>query len=184
MNRPWRWVTWRRLGVIACVVCAVGSAVAWRHSKSAAYFGIGSLGDPRLVNTRYCVDAFGTYFALGLNVRWRMGEARPQEDFDETPQTLTFVYPPPRPPPPDKSWSFPGGRVNMYKRPGEVSVVMHVRYWLPIILSAVYPTVVVLKLRRESAHRRRRLGLCVACGYNLTGNVTGACPECGCAVSR
>ena len=27
--------------------------------------------------------------------------------------------------------------------------------------------------------RRRGKGLCLECGYNLTGNVTGVCPECG-----
>jgi hypothetical protein len=30
--------------------------------------------------------------------------------------------------------------------------------------------------------RRRRaqiVGVCFACGYNLTGNVSGTCPECG-----
>ena len=26
---------------------------------------------------------------------------------------------------------------------------------------------------------RRRRGLCVRCGYDLTGNVSGTCPECG-----
>ncbi len=26
---------------------------------------------------------------------------------------------------------------------------------------------------------RRRRGLCIKCGYNLTGNTTGTCPECG-----
>ena len=31
-------------------------------------------------------------------------------------------------------------------------------------------------LRRS---HRRRLGLCVKCGYDLTGNVSGVCPECG-----
>ena len=30
-------------------------------------------------------------------------------------------------------------------------------------------------LRRE----RKAKGLCVACGYDLTGNVSGVCPECG-----
>jgi hypothetical protein len=28
-------------------------------------------------------------------------------------------------------------------------------------------------------HRRRRQGLCIQCGYNLKGNVSGICPECG-----
>jgi hypothetical protein len=31
------------------------------------------------------------------------------------------------------------------------------------------------KLRRE----RLSKGLCVRCGYDLTGNVNGVCPECG-----
>jgi hypothetical protein len=30
--------------------------------------------------------------------------------------------------------------------------------------------------------RRRRRGVCVTCGYDLTGNVSGVCPECGTAV--
>ncbi len=27
--------------------------------------------------------------------------------------------------------------------------------------------------------RRRKRNLCVLCGYNLTGNTSGVCPECG-----
>ncbi len=30
--------------------------------------------------------------------------------------------------------------------------------------------------------RRRKRNLCVHCGYNLTGNTSGVCPECGTAV--
>ena len=32
--------------------------------------------------------------------------------------------------------------------------------------------------RRE---RRRKRGYCAECGYDLTGNISGACPECGTA---
>ncbi len=32
---------------------------------------------------------------------------------------------------------------------------------------------------REERFRRRRSGLCLECGYNLTGNITGKCSECG-----
>jgi hypothetical protein len=34
---------------------------------------------------------------------------------------------------------------------------------------------------RPNARRRRRLrnGQCIRCGYDLTGNVSGVCPECG-----
>jgi hypothetical protein len=31
---------------------------------------------------------------------------------------------------------------------------------------------------------RRRKGLCVKCGYDLTGNVSGVCPECGTEVKQ
>ncbi len=35
----------------------------------------------------------------------------------------------------------------------------------------------------SASHRRRPAGgHCVECGYNLTGNVSGRCPECGTAV--
>ena len=49
--------------------------------------------------------------------------------------------------------------------------------WLLIIILAAYPTIAFIRgpLRRR---RRRKRGLCLSCGYNLTGNTTGVCPEC------
>lgn len=43
---------------------------------------------------------------------------------------------------------------------------------------AAYPMLVFVRgpLRRW---RRRRRNLCIRCGYNLEGNVSGVCPECG-----
>jgi hypothetical protein len=39
-------------------------------------------------------------------------------------------------------------------------------------------------LRRYRASvRRNREGCCVECGHNLTGNVSGRCPECGEAIA-
>ncbi len=50
--------------------------------------------------------------------------------------------------------------------------------WLFAHPQATYPALAFIRgpLRR---HRRRKRGLCVRCGYNLTGNVSGRCPECG-----
>ena len=39
-------------------------------------------------------------------------------------------------------------------------------------------------LKRLRRRRRRRRGLCVNCGYNLWGNESGTCPECGEKVER
>jgi hypothetical protein len=49
--------------------------------------------------------------------------------------------------------------------------------WLPLLVIAI-PTAILW-------HRdRRRIppGHCQSCGYNLTGNVSGKCPECGTGV--
>lgn len=56
--------------------------------------------------------------------------------------------------------------------------------WCMLAVAApllVYPAVVFVRgpYRR---YCRRRKGCCLQCGYNLTGNVSGICPECGRAV--
>lgn len=63
---------------------------------------------------------------------------------------------------------------------GGTLITTDVRFlvWPPAIAFAIYPVLAFIRgpLRR---YRRRRRGLCVRCGYNLTGNVSGICPECG-----
>lgn len=63
--------------------------------------------------------------------------------------------------------------------PGRNLNVFHlgVPLWLTFLVLIAYPAVAFYRgpLRR---YRRRRCGLCVACGYDLTGNVSGVCPEC------
>ncbi len=47
-------------------------------------------------------------------------------------------------------------------------------FWIPVIIAFL--------IRGGLWVRRRRLpkpGHCVKCGYDLTGNVSGQCPECG-----
>lgn len=60
---------------------------------------------------------------------------------------------------------------------------MHVPCWVAWVLFAAYPTLAFVRgpVRRW---RRRRRGLCVRCGYNLTGNVSGVCPECGTEIEK
>jgi hypothetical protein len=49
--------------------------------------------------------------------------------------------------------------------------------WLPLLLVAVPTALLWWRDRRFPA------GHCQHCGYNLTGNVSGRCPECGQAVT-
>jgi hypothetical protein len=50
-------------------------------------------------------------------------------------------------------------------------------HWLPLILLGISPAVALFRGLRRC--RRVLLGRCLACGYDLTGNVSGRCPECG-----
>jgi hypothetical protein len=48
---------------------------------------------------------------------------------------------------------------------------------LLVVLFGIYPSLWFIRRRR---HRLwRRAGFCGRCGYNLRGNTTGRCPECG-----
>lgn len=47
--------------------------------------------------------------------------------------------------------------------------------WLPL-LAMLLPTLLLWRLDRR---RRPLLGHCKKCDYNLTGNTSGICPECG-----
>jgi hypothetical protein len=49
--------------------------------------------------------------------------------------------------------------------------------WLPAILTALMPGMWLYSLVRR--RRQFKLGQCSHCGYSLTGNTSGVCPECG-----
>jgi hypothetical protein len=72
--------------------------------------------------------------------------------------------------------ALPGGLV-----PQTVMWTLEMPLWALLVLFAVYPLVGFTRgpVRRW---QRSRKGLCLQCGYDLTGNVSGVCPECGEAV--
>jgi len=53
---------------------------------------------------------------------------------------------------------------------------------LPVF--AAYPTITLLFGPARLRRRRRKRGLCVKCGYDLKGNVSGVCPECGTEIEK
>jgi hypothetical protein len=69
-----------------------------------------------------------------------------------------------------------------------VATVSVARGPLPVLFAAVLPTLAAVtvwvcwdrpdEIRRQRQERRAK-GLCERCGYDLTGNVSGVCPECG-----
>jgi hypothetical protein len=62
-------------------------------------------------------------------------------------------------------------------------MLVGVHLGLVAVLLALFPVISLIRgpLRRS---RRRRRGRCLVCGYDLRGNVSGVCPECGEAVPR
>lgn len=57
--------------------------------------------------------------------------------------------------------------------------------WLVAALAAVLPACLLVARRRARVARSRRAARrCAQCAYDLTGNVSGTCPECGTAVAK
>jgi hypothetical protein len=77
-------------------------------------------------------------------------------------------------------WDAGPGRTNLATQGGH-GVGVGVPTWFPPILFGTWPLLAALRfgLSRWRLRHRRRHGLCKSCGYNLTGNVSGRCPECG-----
>ena len=60
-------------------------------------------------------------------------------------------------------------------------VTYDLRYWA-LAAAGSLPLLAAMGLAARRARRRRRwvrAGRCAGCGYDLTGNQTGVCPECG-----
>ena len=51
--------------------------------------------------------------------------------------------------------------------------------WFLCTLTAILPAIWLWRYRRDRRARRDGMPHCVYCDYNLTGNVSGICPECG-----
>ena len=57
---------------------------------------------------------------------------------------------------------------------------VNIPYWVIALLFS-QPSMGAYLARLRRRRRRRTRGACRACGYDLTGNVSGVCPECGAA---
>ena len=64
----------------------------------------------------------------------------------------------------------------------QFTTMLKLPLWIPFLAFTAFPTIAFLRgpVRRN---RRRKRGLCVGCGYNLTGLTVPRCPECGAAAT-
>ena len=82
--------------------------------------------------------------------------------------------------PPDYTW--PWKRWGLTWRNLQVLRLQEAHFgaWIPAAIFGAAAYVLARPLLR--ARHRRREGRCMTCGYDLTGNESGVCPECGTAV--
>ena len=63
------------------------------------------------------------------------------------------------------------------KFPNVTGITIQIRWWVGIVVFGLLPVVwVITHLRRWALPEK---GYCISCGYNLAGNLSGICPECG-----
>lgn len=152
-----------------------------------------------------CVLWVRGYSVAGEQVRWRAGAGSSwfateagggvmvlHADGDATAArdpALTWIHIPGYPHPPSGGLSISGGLLGfawgsgMLNFPDVPYRVVVVPLWAVAAALAVIPAAWAPgAYKRRVRARRRRLGLCLRCGYDLTGNTSGVCSECGEAV--
>ena len=71
-------------------------------------------------------------------------------------------------------WWFDYQPGNQYRAPCFITPL-----WLPLVMIGIPTAVFFIRNRRRFPR-----GHCEKCGYNLTGNLSGTCPECGTKVEQ
>ena len=66
-----------------------------------------------------------------------------------------------------------------FHRAGSSHWYLEFPLYLPFLVLATSLAALCVYPRLTRRRWRRKHGLCVSCGYDLTGNVSGRCPECG-----
>ena len=72
---------------------------------------------------------------------------------------------------PSRSWA--GFAVTSITAPGYTVRDIRIPYWAFMVVAAIPLIILIYKLRQVPP------GCCRKCRYDLTGNVSGVCPECG-----
>jgi hypothetical protein len=61
----------------------------------------------------------------------------------------------------------------------QLTAVIGFPLWGPLLVFGTYPLMTLILSPYWRRRSRRAQGLCLHCGYDLTGNVSHVCPECG-----
>jgi len=135
-------------------------SIQW-HGPNTMLMSISSKG---LMCLWYANDNLGQYKG------WRY------VDFGKQDYLRTKMWPPPN------NWGFRWQLQRTVKSPkggwavgGRMNLLVYFPDWLLLSVTLLPSLIWTLLLIR----RRKKAGHCENCGYNLTGNISGICPECG-----
>ena len=121
------------------------------------------------------------YVAVGRDVRAAVYDGRLSLYNTELPYSGSIVAisssTAPSPWPVSRGGNFPV-YFRHFRWPTHSISVVTVPLYLPLLLSTLLP---LLRLGAVIRAGKRGADVCASCGYNLRGNVSGVCPECGTA---
>src|SRR5688572_13300102 len=185
IKRALRWL-WNRLAALSLLLCVAVFIVWVRSHRTESTCYRATRGDEIFRNDWYSV--------AGGRFHWTRREGRDRgnynfpyarNEWDERPTEQ-----------PERNWSY-GEFVDddeavgttvlgfRYQRLVEEDTPSNSRWrrgiWVPcsfVAAAAALPPA-FWAWRFHRSRRLRRPGLCLKCGYDLTGNLSGVCPECG-----
>jgi hypothetical protein len=168
----------RRLLSVAFVLSLLlfaATVALWVFSYQSANW-IERRSDKGALQTEWLVKSWDGYVTLGHRCSPLDSRARsPGWDYVAMPSKETLGWPFQFPN--DGHWFAGFGRLHESPTKTESITMIAIPDWV-FCMSAL--AVFILALYRL----RRRRGHCLTCGYNLTGNISGVCPECGTPSSR
>lgn len=81
-------------------------------------------------------------------------------------------------PPPRVPFEFRASRGS--ESPGQRFTQFRAPFWALVLVTGICPGVwLARRVRAAVARRRQAAGVCAHCRFDLTGNTSGTCPECG-----
>lgn len=157
---------------VSLLLC-VATVVLWTLSRKGVDIGI-PLGDPR--NVRYSVGTEADSDNLVFVKQKAFRDITPEDDDN----LWRFVY----------DWRTHRIGVRLCQLKGVRNIdgkllagtQTDLEVWLgwPLLMTLPLPLWKGRSLRLEIQRKKRiRQGLCLMCGYSLSGNISGVCPECG-----
>jgi hypothetical protein len=135
------------------------------------------------------VVQFESYAALGIDISNR-GPQGPQDWTHTSVPPGTKIFPSldqnvPQRGDVQKGWDHLGVSYSSLRRAdNNWSKVAAISFVYPAGVLVLLPLAWLLMWRRRRERRLRGSGFCSSCGYNLTGNVSGVCSECGMVIAK